>query len=91
MNVEDEIYRLRGESIALQTVSTLIFAGLVELGEPFKSIVAQAFDQADAVVESGAFKLGGQASEIHLSTFADVLEQLRNIALGSQGEPKHTV
>lgn len=91
MNVEEEIQRLRGESIALQSVVIYTLTGLISLGEPFKTIVALAFDHADQVAEQGAFKLGGPQAQVHLQTFASVLEQLRDIVLGSRGEPKQGV
>ena len=88
MNAEEEIYRLRGEAIAAQMVLIGIGIGLVNLGPPFKTVVEQAFDYSDHVLNVGIDKLGAGTSHIHLESAYSVLEQLRTAMLGAQGEPK---
>jgi len=66
-------------------------SGFVQLGDPFKTIMAYSFDHAEQVVEAGAFGLAGKANPIHLQRFAEVLDHLRKTVLGEDGSPQKDV
>jgi len=82
MDLEEEVIRLRGENIAVQSILVGLCTAVAELDAPHRTAVADAFDHADHVAERAAFQLGSESTALHLRTFAETVEELRKAVFG---------
>ena len=88
MKQDQEIWRLSGEGMAIQSILVGLLAGLVDSGEQGRALAEHAFGYAETVAQVGSLKLGSDYPREHLAAFLGVVEQLREATLGSHGEPK---
>ena len=79
------------EAIAIQSLFIGLCHGLMKANPANIGVVKYAFEYADHIAELGAYKFGGEAAGPYLSSFAEVLEQLRAAALPDHDKPNGSV
>jgi hypothetical protein len=80
---------LSGEHIALETIVVGLCLELKAAG--LGRLVEGALTYADAVMETGAIKLGSDARPAHMRKALQTVEAFRKATMGNHGNPKQDV
>jgi len=91
MDIEQEIWRLSGEAVAMQSVLAGICMGLAESGDAGRFLVNTAFSYAETVADAGSLKLGNAHNDTHRAAMMSMIAHLQTLALGDGGGPKAAV
>lgn len=79
------------EAMATQSLFVGLCHGLMKADPANIEVVKYAFEYADHVAELSAYKFSGEAAGPYLSSFAEVLEQLRVSTLPDHNKPNGAV
>ena len=88
MNLEQELWVLAGENMALKSVIIGLCLGVAKHSRAGQKIVERAFDYADGVAEVASAKLATKQPHAHLQSFVRAIDQLREATLGENDGPK---
>lgn len=91
MDIERELHAIAGENMATQFVFTQILFRISKLSPDLSLAIRQGFDDAANIAERWTFKLGTAAPSEHTVKTLKIIEEMRTVVFGNQGEPKHAV
>jgi hypothetical protein len=90
MDSEKEINALAAETLAFSIIIGQVFSKLAR-DPQLRPAIIEGFNQSADVADSVAIQFGKSASSEHTVKVIRIIEEMRAMVLGNEGEPKHGV